>query len=89
MKDCGKMPIYPLVVKIAIENTPFIVDLSNKKGDFPYLFVCLPEGSLVTSPAVKPTKWTLGFSSDRHVWHGSATLRQTNLVGGFNPSEKY
>ena len=34
-------------VKIAIEHGPFIVDLPIKNGDFPYFFVCLPEGKTV------------------------------------------
>ena len=34
-------------VKIAIEHGPFIVDLPIENGDFPYFFVCLPEGKTV------------------------------------------
>ena len=30
---------------IAIENDPFIVNLPMKNGDFPYSYVCLPEGT--------------------------------------------
>ena len=41
---CHTTIIYPLVINIAIEHGPFIVDLPIKHGDFPKFFVCLPEG---------------------------------------------
>jgi hypothetical protein len=34
---------------IAIENEPFIVDLPIKNGDFPSLFVSLPEANTSTA----------------------------------------
>jgi len=41
---------YPLVNKpFAIENGQFIVDLPIKHGNFPWFFVCLPEGTDVRS----------------------------------------
>jgi hypothetical protein len=47
--DINGNGIYPLVIcyssllKMAIE----IVDLPIQQGDFPWFFVCLPEGSLL------------------------------------------
>ena len=40
---------YPLVnIQKAIENGPVeIVDLPMKNSDFPWFFVCLPEGNIV------------------------------------------
>jgi hypothetical protein len=51
----------PLVIcYIAIEHGPFIVDLPIKKGDFPWLLVCLQGG--------KP-QWNMGnFPTARHLW---------------------
>ena len=46
-------------VKIAIEHGPFIVDLPIKNGDFPYFFVCLPEGKTVV----------LGYVYIYRVWY--------------------
>ena len=37
---------------IAIENGPFIVDLSIKDGDFPVRYVSLPEGIPSSIPHV-------------------------------------
>ena len=31
--------------EFAIEHDPFLVDLPMKNGDFPYSYVCLPEGT--------------------------------------------
>ena len=46
-------------VKTAIENghlNPFIVDLPMKNGDFPWFFVCLPEGTQNNLPKLGAEK---------------------------------
>ena len=47
--ELGGASNYPVVnIQKAMENGPFIVDLrgfTDKHGDFPWLFVCLPEAT--------------------------------------------